>query len=469
METEAQDPTDLLCEALRGKEGGFVELRFHRKRSRGVAVEKGRVDTAQSSEHTGVGVRVHESGTWGFASTDEAELGSIRRAIDQARSAARAGAGARKEHSVPLAPTTLARGRFESPGVAEAAGRTTESLLELALATEAATRGASSSIASASTSYSEVFEEKGIVTSDGAKAWTRLVRPEFRVVAVAQKAGDMQRGAELVGVTGGWECLFRQKSAAELSESAARQAVDLLDAGYPEGGRVRVLLSPAIVGLLTHEAIGHTVEADFVAAGSCAAGKLGQRVASELVTLCDSGASEFHDGAGGTLAVDDEGVPTRRTTIIREGLLSSYLHDRESAAKFGVEPTGNARAWEYDNEPLIRMRNTYIAPGTSTLEELIAAIDEGYLLEGAANGQADSNGEFMFGTRLAWRIEKGKKTKLLRGVNISGQAFEVLSSVDGVGAEFRWDLGSGHCGKGQPAKVDAGGPWLSCRVLVGGR
>lgn len=469
METNAADPTDLLVEALRSKEGGFVELRYHRKRSRAVSVEKGRVDTAQSTEHTGVGVRVHEAGSWGFASTDQAEVGAIRRAIDAARAAARAGASARRERSAPLPPTQLARGRFEAPGVAESRSRTTESLLELALRTEGQARAASGAIRSASTSYSEVFEEKGIVTSDGAKAWTLLVRPEMRVVAVAEKAGDIQRGAELVGVTGGWECLFRQKSAEALAESAARQAVELLDAGYPEGGRVPVLLSPAIVGLLTHEAIGHTVEADFVAAGSCAAGKLGQRVASELVTLCDSGASEFHDGAGGTLLVDDEGVPTRNTTIIREGVLSSYLHDRESAARNGVEPTGNARAWEFDNEPLIRMRNTYIAPGTSTLEELIARIEEGYLLEGATNGQADSNGEFMFGTRMAWKIEKGKKTKLLRGVNISGQAFEVLQTVDGVGREFRWDLGSGHCGKGQPAKVDAGGPWLSCRAVVGGR
>ncbi len=109
---ETQDPTDLLAEALRTKEGGFVELRYHKKRSRAVSVEKGRVDTAQSTEHTGVGVRVHESGTWGFASTDQAELGSIRRAIDQARSAARAGASARKERSISPAATTLARGRF---------------------------------------------------------------------------------------------------------------------------------------------------------------------------------------------------------------------------------------------------------------------------------------------------------------------------------------------------------------------
>jgi TldD protein len=230
-----------------------------------------------------------------------------------------------------------------------------------------------------------------------------------------------------------------------------------------------VLLSPAIVGLLTHEAIGHTVEADFVSAGSCAANRLGTRVASELITLCDSGASEYHAGAGGTLEVDDEGVRTQRTVVIESGILRSYLHDRESAARFGVRPTGNARAFEFDNEPLIRMRNTYIAPGNSELEAMIEAIDDGYLFDGASNGQADANGEFMFGTRLCWRIENGKRKELLRGVNISGQAFEVLMSVDAVGREFRWDLGSGHCGKGQPAKVDAGGPWLSARVVVGGR
>ena len=115
------------------------------------------------------------------------------------------------------------------------------------------------------------------------------------------------------------------------------------------------------------------------------------------------------------------------------------------------------------------MRNTYIVPGTATLDEMIANIEDGYLLDGPANGQADSNGEFMFGTREAYRIQNGKRGPLLRGVNISGTAFDVMRTVDAVGREFKWDLGSGYCGKGQPAKVDAGGPWLSCEVIVGGR
>src|SRR6185369_6313950 len=147
----------------------------------------------------------------------------------------------------------------------------------------------------------------------------------FRIAAVAQRNGEIQRGVEAVGATGGWDCLFRAASPERLADKAARSAVDLLRAGYPDGGRVKVLLSPALVGLLTHEAVGHTVEADFVQAGSVAAGKLGHTVASDLVTLCDSGLSEFHPGAGGSLAVDDEGVPTGNTVIIKDGVLVSYL------------------------------------------------------------------------------------------------------------------------------------------------
>ena len=118
-------------------------------------------------------------------------------------------------------------------------------------------------------------------------------------------------------------------------------------------------------------------------------------MASELVTLKDSGVSELADGAGGTLDVDDEGVHAGSVTVIEDGVLKSYLHDRQTAHRHGVAPTGNARAWEYDDEPLIRMRNTYIAPGTTELDELIAGLDDGRMVDGPRNGQADANGEFM--------------------------------------------------------------------------
>jgi TldD protein len=329
-------------------------------------------------------------------------------------------------------------------------------------------RASSPAIRSAACGYNEIYEEKCIVTSDGAAASFRVVRPELRVQAIAEKNGELSTGFEAVGATGGWQCLFRNGTGEYFAEKAARTATDLLSARTPEGGRATVILAPSIVGLLVHEAIGHTVEADFVQAGSVAAGKIGQRVASDLVTIADSGASEFYTGAGGTIPIDDEGVLTGRTEIIRGGILVSYLHNRESAAQFGVEPTGNARAWEYSDQPLIRMRNTYLAPGAISLEEMIASTKDGYLLEGPRNGQADSSGEFMFGVQEARRIHDGKLGDLVRGVVISGIAFDVLKTVDAVSDSFKWDLGSGYCGKGQPAKVDAGGPYVRCEVLLGG-
>ncbi len=193
-------------------------------------------------------------------------------------------------------------------------------------------------------------------------------------------------------------------------------------------------------------------------------------VASELVTLVDSGPAVIGAHyAGGVVLVDDEGVPTGRTVVIENGILKSYLHDRESAAHFGVAPTGNARAWQYDDEPLIRMRNTYLEPGERSLDEIIASVDDGYLLKGAGNGQADANAEFMFGVQEAYEIKNGRIGRLLRGASISGDAFEVLSSVDMVSSDFEWAIGNGHCGKGQAAKVDGGGPHVRCEVVVGGR
>ena len=453
---------------LAAAEDGFVELRYHAKTSRSIGVDKGKVERSQARHRKGVGVRVFAGGGWGFASTGILEAGAIRRAIAAARAGAKAAAAGSRHDLASLPACKLARGVFEQPGLAELAARTLEEKIALASTLEARVRGASSAIRSASCSYSEILEEKAIVTTDGAAAAFRLARPELRVAAVAEKDGQLSTGNEAVGATGGWDCLFHNATGEALAERAAKMAQDLLSARHADGGRATVILAPSIVGLLVHEAIGHTVEADFVQAGSVAAGRIGQRVASDLVTLCDSGLSEHVGGAGGTIPVDDEGVPAGRTTIIKDGMLVSYLHNRESAARFGVEPTGSARAWEYSDEPLIRMRNTYLEPGQRSLEEILADTKDGYLLEGPRNGQADATGEFMFGVQEAWRIRDGKKVELLRGVTMAGMAFEVLESVDAVSSDFRWDLGAGYCGKGQPAKVDAGGPYVRCRAVLGG-
>jgi TldD protein len=457
---------DLLESAL--AHGDWLEIRAHDRRSRVVSVEDGRVENTKISHHGGVGVRALVDGAWGFASTSVLTQEGLKRAVAAATGAARVAAESRtrKVEKPPQAPWD--NGDFSTPAQNPLGEKSLEEKIELALQTEKLARTSGRSITSASVRYSELVDEKFIVTSDGARVHLFDSKPEFRVNAVASLEGELQSAMEAEGHSGGFAELFARRSAEEMAEAATRKATDLLRAGYVDGGKMKVILAPDVVGLLVHEAIGHTVEADFVMAGSAAAGKLNQKVASDLVTLCDSGHSEYESGAGGVVLVDDEGVPAQKVTIIEKGILKSYLHNRESAAHFGVEPTGNARAWEYDTEPLIRMRNTYVEPGRTSLEQMIADTDHGVLLAGARNGQADANAEFMFAVGEVYPIRNGKLQPLHRGATITGDAFEVLQSVDAVGDAFRWDLGSGYCGKGQPAKVDAGGPHLRCTVTVSG-
>jgi TldD protein len=393
-----------LKEILAHVPADYAELRYHDRRVNAVAVRKGEPEAAQANHLAGVGVRLLDAGRWGFSSTPGSKRADIMRAIGDAATAAKAMSKRKKT----LAKAKLAKGEFRPPVEAKARR--------------------SKKVVSASSAYIEYLDKKAIVTSDGAAALITDAKPEFRITVVAKEGTNMVTASEFAGVTGGWKDLWRYGAAEEIVEKAVKRAQRLLSAEFPKGGRMKVILSPEMVGLIAHEAIGHTVEADFVLSGAITKGKIGQRVASELITLADSGPSVHIQGASGTLLVDDEGVMTERTVIIENGILKSYLHNRESAASFGVAPTGNARAYEYSDEPIIRMRNTYIEPGKMSLAELLASTDRALLLEGAGGGQADANAEFMFGVQEATLIEKGKRKKTFRGVTISGNAFTAASS-----------------------------------------
>ena len=459
---------DILETALARSHGPWLELRLHDRRARSILVEDGALEAARATRHCGVGVRAFVDGAWGFASTSVLSLEAVEKAIEAATKAAAAAARGRKTKAQAPSSCAFPSGTWTSPARVPLSSLSLADKIELVHKTDAAVKAAGARITSSSCKYSELVDEKWIATSDGARVHIVDTKPEIRVQAVAEHAGELQSCVEAAGHTGGFGDLFARRTAEDMAIRAAQTATDLLRAPYVDGGRKQVILAPDVVGLLVHEAIGHTVEADFVLAGSAAAGKIGQRVASDLVTLCDSGESEYAPGAGGVVLVDDEGVAAQKVTIIERGILKSYLHNRETAAHFGVAPTGNARAFEFDNEPLIRMRNTYIEPGTTELSSMIGDTDDGWLLVGAKNGQADANAEFMFVVGEAYPIKGGKLGALHRGTTITGNAFDVLGSVDRVGTHFAWDLGSGYCGKGQPAKVDAGGPYVRCRALLGG-
>ena len=240
------------------------------------------------------------------------------------------------------------------------------------------------------------------------------------------------------------------------------------DAVYTEAGVKTCILSGTLAGMLAHEAVGHTVEADLVLGGSVAAHLMDQPVASEMVSMVDYAHTAFGEMAPLPVYVDDEGVLAEDAVLIENGILRSYMHNRETAAHFDVKPQGNARAWMYSDEPLIRMRNTAILPGSDSIADMIASVDDGYYFVETNNGQADSTGEFMFGVTVGYEIKKGKIGRALYDTTISGIAFDMLKSVDMLSDAVEWES-SGFCGKKQRMPVGLGGPHVRCQLTVGGR
>lgn len=234
------------------------------------------------------------------------------------------------------------------------------------------------------------------------------------------------------------------------------------------GGLQTVVLAAPLAGMLAHEAMGHPCEADAVIGGAVTASLVGQPVASAAVSMVDFAHTYEGQPTLIPVQVDDEGTPAHDVVMIERGILRSFMHSRETAARMEQAPTGNARAYSAHDEPLVRMRNTAILPGTSTMEEMIAGVEVGYLLLATGNGQADSTTEFSFGITLAYEIRNGQLGRAVRNTTLSGSAIEVLKTVDAVGDTMHWDCG-GYCGKKQPMVVSMGGPALRVRAHLGGQ
>jgi TldD protein len=253
-------------------------------------------------------------------------------------------------------------------------------------------------------------------------------------------------------------------------QNSIEKALRLVNASLPPSGLSNLLLDPQLVGVFAHEAIGHTAEADLVQLGSFTQGKLGEKVCDERITIIDAPILEGSKWMGaGWLPFDDEGVLGKSTSIIENGIMASYLTNRAFADELGVEATGNARAYSFTDEPIVRMRNTYFKPGDMSFNELCESIGDGYYLKSLQNGQADSSGEFMFGAVECYAIKNGELTEeLFQNPVLTGNAFEVLNNILGVGKDFDVNLGAGFCGKEQPAKVDGGGPHIAVKAMLAG-
>ena len=285
-------------------------------------------------------------------------------------------------------------------------------------------------------------------------------------MAIASGDSGMQTGFEALARTEGLE-MFDAVDIAELAGIAARRAAAKLSARPAPSGEVPVVLAGGSGGVLFHEACGHGLEADHIVKDSSVyTNKVGQLVASPLVTLVDDGSVA---GEWGTAAIDDEGRPMQRNVLIENGVLTDYMWDLLRARKEGRRSSGNGRRETYAHLPMVRMTNTFLLAGEEDPEEVIAQTPRGVFVAKLGGGQVNTaTGDFVFGTTEAWLIEDGKLTEPLRDANLIGNGPEVLRRIDAIANDF--SMMPGTCGKdGQSVPVGCGQPTLRITgVTIGG-
>jgi TldD protein len=256
----------------------------------------------------------------------------------------------------------------------------------------------------------------------------------------------------------------------QLARTAAQRAVDLLSAEAVAGGQYPVVIDPVLAGVFVHEAFGHLSESDFVYENPKAREMmvLGRRFGQDLLTVFEDGSIP---GLRGTHRYDDEGTPTRRNDLIRDGILVGRLHSRETAAKMGEQPTGNARAINYRHPPIVRMTNTAIEAGTTSFEEMIKGIKLGIYACDAYGGQTALE-NFSFSSGYAYMIRDGQIAEMVKDVILAGNLFTTLMNIDAIGNDFQWIHHAGGCGKGgqAPLPVAFGAPHVRIQdVVIGGK
>ena len=254
-----------------------------------------------------------------------------------------------------------------------------------------------------------------------------------------------------------------------LVDEAVRVALLNLEAVPCPAGTMDVVLGPGWPGILLHEAIGHGLEGDFNRKKTSAfSDRVGQRVAAEGVTVVDDGTLP---GRRGSLNVDDEGIPTRRTVLIEDGILCGYLQDRLNARLMGAEPTGNGRRESYAHLPMPRMTNTFMLAGEEDPEEILRSVSRGLYAVSFGGGQVDiTSGKFVFSANEAYLVEDGRIGAPVKGATLIGNGPDVLTRVTRIGNDLALDRGVGTCGKdGQSVPVGVGLPTLRVNDLtVGG-
>lgn len=314
--------------------------------------------------------------------------------------------------------------------------------------------------------YRDSIQDVQTASSDGFLAEDKRVYTLIMVQVIAGADGIMQTGYEAAGGFAGFE-FFEKENIHDLSRKAAERAIRMLSARKAPAGRMPVVISSCAGGTMIHEAIGHGLEADLAQQGlSVYSGKLGQRIASELVTVIDDATLP---GRRGSFRFDDEGTPSQRTVLVEKGILKSFMYDKLTAMKDRTQSTGNGRRESYESRPIPRMTNTFISPLSDDPEDIIRSVDQGLLVVKMGGGQVNTvTGDFVFDVQEGYLIRNGKKDELVRGATLAGNGPEVLKAIDMVGSDLGFSIGT--CGKdSQGVPVTDAMPTIRIpEIVVGG-
>jgi TldD protein len=448
---------DRLDGALRASRADYTEIRVERTWASAVSFRGRRLETATASEDVGGCVRVLSRGHgWGVAAFTS--LDQLPAMVERAQELSRAIV---LDEPIQLAEVSHASAEILLDLDGDVRGVSLAEKARLIEAYNAEMLSVGGEITDTIANYHDEVTEYWYVNSEGTSL--HELRPEVTLsgTALARKNGTIEKGLESIGLRKGWKSVH---GFAAGFRKAAERASQLLTAPSVRGGNYPVVLDPEMAGVFIHLS-----EADFVYENPQAREMmtLGRRFGRKVLNVGDNGSVP---GLRATMPFDDEGVPTQDSVLIKEGILVGRLHSRETAARMGERPTGNARALSFRHPPIVRMTNTYIGNGQGSFEDLIKDVKRGVYACSAFGGQTMLE-SFSFTAAYGYMIRDGQVAELVKDVVLAGNLFETLDRIERIAGDFRWNQIGGGCGKAGQAylAVTEGAPHVRIEeVLVGG-
>ncbi len=457
--TDGFDPRKIIRSAL-SKGGDFAELYLEDTSTSSVVCEENKIERVVSGRDRGAGIRVISGLKTFYAYTNDLEENAL---MDVAGAVSAAVRGAAEGGTIGEFKRLSAKGYEVEIPPGEAG---LDKKVEIVMAGNETGWKIDDRIKQVKVVYGDALKSVAVINSDG--EWTSEDKSSILLLCqiVAISGEVIQTGYEPIGGLEGLE-VFKHTPPEAVAETAARRALMMLDARRAPGGAMPVVLSSEAGGTMIHEAVGHGLEADLAQEGlSVYSGKIGEEVASPLITVIDDGTIATKRGSG---YFDGEGTKTQRTLLIEDGVLKTFMYDRLSAMKAETESTGNGRRESYQHRPIPRMTNTMIAPGKSDPEDILRSTKSGLFVKKMGGGQVNTvNGDFVFEVTEGYLIENGKIAEPIRGATLTGNGPEVLKTIDMVASDLGFGIGT--CGKdGQGVPVSDAQPTLRIpEIVVGG-